>query len=141
MNLLLQVYLDSTLPHEKLVHDLIQSQPQKTQKEFLLSAVLYYSKSPSFLAEVKMTESLEKLERLTAILDDPLYKDMIKRIEEVTELQDNLIAHVASAVSSKVLAALEGLELSSSPKTKAKKAEHVATPDDLLSGMVGDFST
>ena len=140
MKLLLQIQFDSSVPHEKLVYDLITGQPPKAQKDFILSSILHYSKAPSYLAEVKMTEYLEQIKKLNAIFEEATYQSLVAQVESVAAMQDNLILSISDAIATRVQTALGDMDFSQ-VKRKSKKDEKVAAPENVVSDMLGNFGT
>jgi hypothetical protein len=137
MKTLLQVSLDTSQPHEKLVYDILTKQPRDGQKEFLIASVLYYAKSPSYLAEVRMGEYLEQLGKLNAVFADSSLVEVTSRLDELVALKDSMIEQVSAAVLKK----LDGIEFSGPARSRKKDKAIADMPEDAVSAMTDAFAT
>lgn len=140
MRLRLEMLLDSAQPYEKLVYDTIMAVPYNAQKDFIVSAILHYSKSPSFLVEVKMGEYLEEIKKLNAVFQDPRYTELLAASTAALDSQSALVGGIADAVTERVAKVLDGLDVSG-PRRKGPGAQRVETPEEVMSGMMKDFGT
>jgi hypothetical protein len=140
MKVLVQMSLDLDISAERVAYDLLSGTPQHAQKELMVSALLYYTKSPSYLVEVKMEDFLEKLEKLNRIFSDPSYNELVRKMDDIASIETKLIQEVSSAVTSKVEASLASFEFSG-PKKKPRTTVSLDCPEDLMNDLLGQFGT
>jgi len=140
MKIVVQFNLELNNPIEKLVYDLLMTMPTEgAKKEYLLSSMLYYSRSPSYLAESRMAEYLKKLEELSFFFTDENYLNMVKKIEELAAMKSSLVGSVSESVASRIESVLENLDLSAARKSVKPKATE-KLPEEVFSGMMDTFS-
>jgi hypothetical protein len=140
MKVMVQMSLDLENPHERVAYDVLTAIPSHGQKEFLVSAILYYTKSPSYLVEVKMDEYLEQLKQLGKVFEGEAYQVLVDHMAALASTRKDLIRSVTDAVADRIADSLSGLDLSKVSKgPKVKKIGSVDVPQDLLDGMLGDF--
>lgn len=68
--------------YDKMAYSILKAQPDESRKDYLVSALLYYSKSPSFTLELLMKELIEKLSSVKVEADAEL-KATLKKIVDM----------------------------------------------------------
>lgn len=138
----LQFSLELSSPHEKVVYDLLGSIPEAQRREFLISAALYYSRSPSYLTETKMSEMLKKMEELSFMFTDPAYQSLVRKMDGLADTQGKLIGTVAEEVADVIERKLDGLDLSAAKSKKgSKKASTSEAPAEVVDALMAEFGT
>lgn len=141
MKTILQVQIDTSLSHDKLVYDLLTKMPDNARKDFLISSVLFYTKSPSFLAEVKMGEYLEQLKALNSVFSEPAYLQLVEKHDRLLSQREEVLSSIRKAVEDAVSDAVGGIDLSALKGPKARKQKTDEIPDDAMSAMAEAFGT
>jgi len=139
MKVLVKLALDTDDLHERAVYEILTNTRGDAQKDLLVSSVLYYTKSPSHLAELRMAEYIERIDQLNRIFTEPTYLALSAKIEELAAVKDDLVASVISTIDDH----LDGIDLSgvrAGHKSK-KKSASVDVPVDVLDGMMDSFGT
>lgn len=137
MKVIMQMEFELTNPVEKLVYDLLNSLPKGQRREYLMSALLYYSRSPSFLAEQKMEGYMKKMEELAFVFSDPNYQDVLRQLQKLTDVKDQL----AESVADRVASLIGSLEFAPSRSKKAKKVQAEELPESTMDSLLDSFST
>ncbi len=139
MKVLVKLALDTDDLHERAVYEILTGTRGDAQKDLLVSSVLYYTKAPSHLAELRMAEYVERIDHLNKVFSEPTYLALAARIEELAAAKDDLVSSVISVIDDH----LDGIDLSgvrTSSKSK-KKSQTVDVPADVLDGMMDSFGT
>jgi hypothetical protein len=81
----LYLKMDTNNIYDKSVLKLIKDIPESQRKDFVISALLYYSKSPSYLTDLKMEEMLKALNEQTVDDKDSAEKKIILTVQAIVE--------------------------------------------------------
>jgi hypothetical protein len=78
----LYLKMDTSNAYDKSVLKIIKDLPESQRKDFVISALLYYSKSPSYLMDLKVDEMLKTLNDKGNGENDDIEKRIILAVEK-----------------------------------------------------------
>jgi hypothetical protein len=133
--------LDTGSAHDKAVFDALVALPDDdARRDYMVSAMLYYVRSPSYLMALKLEDSYEQVRALSELIKSPKLDGLANRLEEVTgSLTSDLKGYLGDIIQSAVSKAFSGQHyaLTSVP---AAEAEHVESAD-LIGNLISEFIT
>jgi hypothetical protein len=133
--------LDTGSAHDKAVFDALVALPDDdARRDYMVSAMLYYVRSPSYLMALKLEDSYAQVKALSELIKSPKLDALADRLTVVadslsTDLREFLEATVLTAVGK----AFSGQRFAFAPVAEVEVGHEEAS--DLIDSMINEFIT
>jgi hypothetical protein len=134
--------LDTSSPHDKAVYDALVALPNnEARRDYMVSAMLYYVRSPSYLMALKLDESYAQVKALSELIKSPKLDSLADKLSGVSEaLTVDLKAYLESIVAAAVGKAFQSQRFTPAPAAAEESCGH-EDADELIGQMMSEFLT
>lgn len=133
----LTLTLDTSSPYDLAVRDILKSLPDDaSRRDYLVSALLFYSRSPTYLMSLKLQDAYTQVETLADLIQSPKLAEVTDKLNELVSAIDE---HLENKVAQAVTRALTGkVFLTSKTEPEPVDTNEYVDADDLFNSLLAD---